>query len=72
MTARFDCLKATRLANELAAELAKLAEVPHKIQKGGDVLSMTKFCLPALARCFEHGVYEGLEPGNDLPAWLKD
>lgn len=72
MTAKFDRVRATRLANELAAELAKLAEVPMKIQKGGDVLSMTKFCLPALARCFEHGVYEGLEPGKELPQWMRD
>jgi hypothetical protein len=72
MTAKFDKLRAIRLCNELASELAKLDEVPRRIMESGDVLSMTKFCLPGLVRCFESGVFDGLVPGAERPVWLKD
>jgi hypothetical protein len=72
MTAPFDREKAARLADELAAELAKLDAMPMWMQKGGDVLSVAKFCMPSLARNLRSGLYDMLVPGANRPAWMFD
>jgi hypothetical protein len=68
----FDREKAARLCDELAEELAKLDPMPLSIQKMGDVLSTTKFCMEPLARCLRRGIYDCMVPGVDRPHWMKD
>ncbi|SAL03152.1 hypothetical protein AWB77_06721 [Caballeronia fortuita] len=72
MTAKFDRHRAARLADELAAELAKLQPMPMSLQKAGDVMTTVKFCMEPLARNLRGGLYECLEPGQEIPAWMKD
>ena len=45
----------------LCADLAALPEVPESLKMMGDVLSVTRFCLPALARCIRQGLFEYLD-----------
>jgi hypothetical protein len=67
MTAKFDRLKAARLAEDLAEELAKLNAEPDSIQKMGGILTAAKFVLPALGSNLHHDLYRHLDPSRTRP-----